>query len=55
MAIDHAIGGYTAFFDTGEPELLEAAAEQQGDTGEVFEEADVAELVSRLRRCRWRR
>ena len=48
MAIDHAIGGYSAFFDTGELELLEAEAEQEGDTGEVFDEADVAELASRL-------
>src|SRR6516165_11369320 len=48
MAIDHAIGGYSAFFDTGELELLEIEAEQQGGTGEVFDQADVAELASRL-------
>jgi hypothetical protein len=35
-------------FDTSELELLESEAEQAGDTGEVFDEADVAELASRL-------
>jgi hypothetical protein len=49
MAIDRAAGGrYFTLFDTGELELLESEAEQEGETGEVFDEADVAELASRL-------
>jgi hypothetical protein len=49
MAIDRAAGGrYPALFDTSELELLESEAEQEGETGEVFDEADVAELASRL-------
>ena len=49
MAIDRAAGGrYSTLFDTGELELLESEAEQEGETGEVFDEADVAELASRL-------
>jgi hypothetical protein len=49
MAIDRAAGGrYSTPFDTGELELLESEAEQEGETGEVFDEADVAELASRL-------
>jgi hypothetical protein len=49
MAIDRAAGGrYPTLFDIGELELLESEAEQEGETGEVFNEADVAELASRL-------
>jgi hypothetical protein len=49
MAIDRAAGGrYSSLFDTGELEILEGEAEQQGETGEVFDEADVEELASRL-------
>jgi hypothetical protein len=49
MAIDRAAGGrYSPLFDTGELELLENQAEQEGETGEVLDEADVAELASRL-------
>jgi hypothetical protein len=49
MAIDRAAGGrYPALFDTGELQLLESEAEQESETGEVFNEADVAELASRL-------
>ena len=40
MAID--------LFGSDELEILASEAEQQGDTGEVFDEADVAELASRL-------
>ena len=49
MAIDRAAGGrHPTPFDTGELERLESEAEQQGETGEVFDEADVPELASRL-------
>src|SRR5882757_9516871 len=49
MAINHAAGGrHPTLFDTGELELLESEAEQDGETGEIFNEADVAELASRL-------
>ena len=43
-----ASGRYSSLFDTGELEILEGEAEQQGETGEVFDEADVEELASRL-------
>src|ERR1700741_1183874 len=48
MAIDRAAGGRYLSLDTNELELLESEAELEGETGEVFNEAEVAELASRL-------
>jgi hypothetical protein len=49
MATDRAAtGSHPLLFDTNELEILASEAEQQGGTGEVFDEADVAELASRL-------
>ena len=48
MAIDRAAGGRYLSLDTNELELLESEAELEGETGEVFNEAEVAELASRF-------
>jgi hypothetical protein len=49
MAIGNAKDrGDARAFEIGEAELLESEAEQEGETGEVFDELDVAELASRL-------
>lgn len=49
METDRAIGWeYPTLLASGELELLESEAEPEGETGEVFSEADVAKLASRL-------
>lgn len=49
MAIDSAAyRGDILSFELGAPELLESEVEQEGETGEIFDEAEVAELASRL-------